>query len=139
MTDPMTGLWRAQQDAATRMTEGWRALLQPSADRAAGPPAPPEAADPPQQPVDTDPADDTAGDTPAEVSEPEPSVLDAFQAIQALSDGQRDFAQHMARWAELQRDLADTMASWASRQRDYADSLDRTLAPFSPGTDERRT
>ena len=146
MDNAMNELWRAQQDAATRLTESWRTLLQPAADGTARPPAPAQTDDPTQQLVDTDPgettdSDTTDSDTTGEVTEPEPepepSALDAFQAIHALRDGQRDLAQHMTRWAELQRDLADTTTAWASRQRDHADTLDRLLAPFSPGTVER--
>jgi hypothetical protein len=122
MGNPMNDLWRAQQDAATRMAEGWSTLLQPAADRTARPPAPSEITD---------------GDTVEEVVEevePGPSAADALEAIQALGDGQRDFAGHMARWAEQQRDLADAMTAWAGRQRDAADALDRVLAAFSPAT-----
>jgi hypothetical protein len=146
MDNAMNELWRAQQDAATRLTESWRTLLQPAADGTARPPAPAQTDDPTQQLVDTDPgettdSDTTDSDTTGEVTEPEPepepSALDAFQAIHALRDGQRDLAQHMTRWAELQRDLADTTTAWASRQRDHADALDRVLAPFSAGTVER--
>ena len=153
MDNAMNELWRAQQDAATRLTESWRTLLQPAADGTARPPAPSQTDDPTQQLVDTDPgettdsdttgSDTTDSDTTGEVTEPEPepepepSALDAFQAIHALRDGQRDLAQHVTRWAELQRDLADTTTAWASRQRDHADALDRLLAPFSPGTVER--
>lgn len=136
MGNPMNDLWRAQQDAATRMTETWSTLLQPATDRTARPPAPSEAADPPQAPVDHGTAIATDGDTTEEVVEVEsgPSAADALEAIQALGDGQRDFAGHMARWAEQQRDLADAMTAWAGRQRDSADALDRVLAAFSPET-----
>jgi hypothetical protein len=121
MGNPMNDLWRAQQDAATRMAESWSTLLQPATDRTARPPAPPEITD---------------GDTVEEVVEvePGPSAADAIEAIQALGNGQRDFAGHMARWAEQQRDLADVMTAWAGRQRDSAEALDRVLAAFSPET-----
>lgn len=125
MGNSMNDLWRAQQDAATRMAESWSTLLQPAADRTARPPAPSEITD---------------GDTVEEVVEevvevePGPSAADAIEAIQALGNGQRDFAGHMARWAEQQRDLADVMTAWAGRQRDSADALDRVLAAFSPET-----
>jgi hypothetical protein len=103
------------------MAESWSTLLQPATDRTARPPAPPEITD---------------GDTVEEVVEvePGPSAADAIEAIQALGNGQRDFAGHMARWAEQQRDLADVMTAWAGRQRDSAEALDRVLAAFSPET-----
>ena len=143
MNNPMNELWRAQQDAAARMTESWSALLQPTADRISS-----EADDAAREPVDTDPvdlldSDATDIDQSDEVVEPEPehqlepAALNALQAIESLGDGQRDFAQHMTRWAEHQRDLADAMTAWASRQGDYADALDRVLASLSTGTVER--
>ena len=46
MDNAMNKLWRAQQDAATRLTESWRDLNRPPADRAPRTPAPPEADDP---------------------------------------------------------------------------------------------
>lgn len=139
MDNAMNEMWKAQQDAATRLTESWRTLLQPAAAGTARPPAPAEADDPTQQLVDTEPEDTTASDINGETSEPQPefSAVDAFQAFQALRGGQRDFAEHLTRWAELQRDLADTTTALASRQRDYADALDRILGPFSPETVER--
>ena len=139
MNNPMNDLWQAQQEAATRMTESWSTLLQPAVGRTARPPAPSEADEPAQELVEADSVDATDSD-PAdtgEVADPLPAALDAIKAMQALGDGQRDFAEHMARWAELQRDLADVMTAWASRQRDSADALDRVLAPFSPGPVER--
>jgi hypothetical protein len=146
MGNPMNELWQAQQDAATRMAEGWRTLLQPATDRTASPPAPAPAADPPPQPVatgthDAGTEDVTAGYTIEEITEPEPepepSALGAIQAIQALSEGQRDFAGQMARWAELQHEFADTLTTWARRQQDHADALDHALAPFALGTVDR--
>jgi len=135
MNNPMNALWRAQQDAAARAAEGWLGLLQPEADQAPQIPAPPAAADDERQ-------EPTAGDTTPEVATPDdsttedigvdPAPLQAIEAMQNLGNGQRDFAEHMARWAELQRDLADSMTAWASRQREYADALERLLAPFSP-------
>ena len=134
MNDPMSELWRAQQDAATRITDSWRTLLQPATGLAARPPAP--DADLPQQLVDTDTDDPAEGETAEEAVEPapEPSVLDAFEAIQALRDGQRHLAKDLTRWAALQHELADTMTAWANRQRDTADALDRILAPFPPAS-----
>ena len=149
MGNPMNELWQAQQDAATRMAESWRTLLQPAPDRTARPPALPEAAHPQPEPVDTGTddtgTDDTTGseitgyeiadsDPTEEVVEPEPAGLGAIHAIQALGEGQRDFAGQMARWAQLQHELADAMTTWARRQQDCADALDRALVPFGPGT-----
>ena len=163
MSNPMNELWQAQQDAATRMAESWRTLLQPAADRTARPPAPPETTPSRPEPVDTGTVDtgtvdtgtDTGGDDTgtddtvgseitgyeiadseptAEVVEPEPAALGAIHAIQALGDGQRDFAGQMARWAQLQHELADAMTTWARHQQDCADALDRALVPFGPGT-----
>jgi hypothetical protein len=142
MDNAMNELWRAQQDAATRAAEGWLGLLQPGAGRAPHTPAPPTAADDQTQaPTDSDtPAEDASEDTTPEVTTdsdttPEvagPAPLEAIEAIRNLGHGQRDFAEHMTRWAELQRDLADSMTAWASQQREYADTQDRLLAPFSP-------
>jgi hypothetical protein len=133
MNDPMNELWRVQQDAATRLTDSWRTLLQPAAGPAATPPAPDDD-DPAQQLVGPDdPAESETTDGAVEPV-PEPSLLHAFEAIQALCDGQRDLAQDLTRWAERQHELADTMTAWATRQRDTADALDRILAPFSPAS-----
>jgi hypothetical protein len=135
MNNPMNDLWRAQQDAATRFTDSWRELLQPATERAPQTPTPPAEDDRTPEPGDTDPEDATDSDTTHEITGPEPGSLqasEAIQAIQNLSDGQRDFAEHITRWAELQRDLADSMTAWASQQREYADALDRLLAPLSP-------
>jgi hypothetical protein len=154
MDNAMNELWRAQQNAATRAAEGWLGLLQPGANRAPQTPVPPTADDQTQAPTnsdttpedttpeeitpeDTTPEDTTPEDTPdsdttPKLTGPEPAPLQGIQAIQNLVDGQRDFAEHMTRWAELQRDLADSMTAWASQQREYADALDRLLAPFSP-------
>jgi hypothetical protein len=122
---------------------------QTPGDRVAASRAPAAADDRPQAPIDSDtapadtpegippedstPEDPTHGDAAPEVTGPEPAALQAIRAIQNLGDGQRDFAEHVARWAELQRDLADSMTAWASQQRDYADALDSLLTPFSPG------
>lgn len=179
MNNPMNEMWRAQQDAATRVTEGWLGLLQPGAQTAT-PPTPddrtpastgdtgaedtraeearPEDTAAEDASADDASADDTAAedfgtediggeevteqateqtvdsDDPPEVAGPESAALEAIQAIRAiqnLGDGQRDFAEHMIRWAELQRDLADSVTAWATQQREYADAVDRLLAPFS--------
>ena len=134
MNDPMNELWRAQQDAATRFSEGWRTLLQPAADPTAQPPAPVESDDRTQELANSPDGGDTTGEViePEPEPEPAPSVLDAIQAIRAIRDGQRDSAAHMTHCAELQHELADAMTAWANRQRDTADALDRIFAPFSP-------
>ena len=116
MNGQMESAWRAQQEAAARFAEGWRALLASTAGRTTGAGAPPGLPDPLQ--VLTRSAADYAAV--------------ALQPLRDLADGQRDFADQMTRWAELQRDLADNMGSWAARQREYADNLDRMLAPFPP-------
>jgi hypothetical protein len=54
----------------------------------------------------------------------------ALRPLRELVDNQREFADHMTRWAELQRELADNVAAWAAQQRQYADALDALLAPF---------
>jgi hypothetical protein len=139
MDNAMNELWRAQQDAAKRATEGWLELLQPGAKRAPQAPEPVTADSPARLPDTGSTAEDTPDDaTDGEIvlqdSAPEPAVLEALQAIRAiqnLGDGQRDFAEHMTHWADLQRDLADSMTAWAKQQREYADALDRLLAPFS--------
>jgi hypothetical protein len=136
MDNAMNALWRAQQDAATRATEGWLGLLQPGTNQAPQDPAPPATADD-QRPAPTDgdatPEVATPEDTIPEVVDVEPApLLQVIEAIQNLGNGQRDFAEHMTRWAELQRDLADSMTAWASQQREYADALERLLGPISP-------
>ena len=115
MDGPAESIWRAQQEAAARFSEGWRALLESAAGQT-GAGASPRLPDPLQ--VLTRSAADYAAV--------------ALQPLRDLADGQRDFANQMTRWAELQRDLADNMGSWAARQREYADNLDRMLAPFAP-------
>ena len=116
MDGPVESVWRAQQEAAARFSEGWRALLESTAGRTTGAEVSPGQPDPLQ--VLTRNAADYAAV--------------ALQPLRDLAGGQRDFADQMTRWAELQRDLADNMGSWAARQREYADNLDRMLAPFSP-------
>ena len=116
MDGPVGSVWRAQQEAAARFSENWRALLESTAGQTKGSGASPDSSDPLQ--VLTRSAADYAGV--------------ALQPLRDLADGQRDFADQMTRWAELQRDLADNMGSWAARQREYADNIDRMLAPFAP-------
>jgi hypothetical protein len=116
MDGPMEGVWRAQQEAAARFSQGWRELLESTAGQMAASGASSGLPDPLQ--VLTRSAADYAAV--------------ALQPLRDLAEGQRDFADQMTRWAELQRDLADNMGSWAARQREYADNLDRMLAPFSP-------
>ena len=137
MDNAMNELWRAQQDAATRVAEGWLGLLQPGADGAPPTEAPPAADDQTHAPTgSTTTGEDTTDNDPTpEVTDPESAALQtipATLAIQNLGAGQRDFAEHITRWAELQRDLADSMTAWARQQCQYADALDRLLAPFSP-------
>jgi hypothetical protein len=137
MDNAMNALWRAQQEAATRAAEGWLGLLQPGANQAPQTQAPPVAANAQDPPTDSDttPEVATSEDITPEVVAVEPAPpgpLQAIEAIQNLSNGQRDFAEHMTRWAELQRDLADSMTAWASQQREYADALERLLGPSSP-------
>ncbi|MDT0349988.1 hypothetical protein [Pseudonocardia charpentierae] len=134
MDNAMNALWRAQQDAATRAAEGWLGLLQPGTDQAPQTPAAPATADDQDQaPPDSDTSDEVAApdDTSPEVGV-EPAPLEVIEAIRNLGNGQREFAEHMTRWAELQRDLADTMTAWASRQGEYADALERLLGPSKP-------
>ena len=76
----------------------------------------------------------TPEDTAPKVIDVGPSPLRVIGAIQNLGNRQRDFAEHMTRWAELQRDLADNMTAWASRQCECADELERLLTSFSPRT-----
>jgi hypothetical protein len=116
MDGSMESVWRAQQEAAARFSQGWRELLESTAGQTPGAGASPGLPDPLQ--VLTRSAADYAAA--------------ALQPLRDLANGQRDFAEHMTRWADLQRDLADNMGSWAARQREYADNLDRMLAPFSP-------
>lgn len=136
MNNPMNDLWKAQQDAATRFTDSWRTLLPTADDSTARSSRPPESDDRPAEIVENV-GNTTAVEPAHEVIEPEPEAPDFFRAIQALGDGQRDFADHMTRWAEQQRELADSMTVWADRQRECADALNRVLAPFSSGTGGR--
>jgi hypothetical protein len=115
MDGPVESVWRAQQEAAARFSEGWRALLESTSGRT-GAGTSPGLPDPLQ--VLTRSAADYAAV--------------ALQPLRDLVSGQRDFADQMTRWAELQRDLADNMGSWAAQQREYADNLERMLAPFPP-------
>jgi hypothetical protein len=143
VSDPIENVWRAQREAAARFTESWRGMLT-------GPAGAP-----------TKPASDAGGDASPDAggnAAPDaspavpagPTVEERFQALtdsvndyaatlvqplHHLVDSQRDFADRMARWAELQRDFADDMASWAARQREHVDHLDRLLAPFLPAPD----
>ena len=133
MDNAMNALWRAQQDAAARAADGWLGLMQPGADRASQTPDPPVAAADQAEATDSGTREASSPeDTTPEVVDAGPSLLQVIEAVQNLGNGQRDFAEHMTRWAELQRDLADSMTAWASQQREYADALDRLLAPFSP-------
>jgi hypothetical protein len=116
MDGTVEGVLRAQQEAAARFSEGWRALLESTSGRTTGAGTPPGLPDPLQ--VLTRSAADYA------------AVV--LQPLRDLVSGQRDFADQMTRWAELQRDLADNMGSWAAQQREYADNLERMLAPFPP-------
>ena len=114
MDGPIEGAWRTQAEAAARVTEVWRELLESSAGTTGSP-----ASRLIQDHLDavTRSAADYA------------SV--ALKPVRDLVEGQREFADRMARWAELQRELAENMASWAAQQREYADALDRLLAPFA--------
>lgn len=134
MNKPMNELWQAQQDAAARFADSWRTMLQPAADPATRSPVAAEVDDRPAETVDIDTEDTSDGDSAREVAEPEPAAMNVFQAIQALGDGQREFADQMTRWAELQRELADTLTAWANQQREYADTLNHMLAPSSSRT-----
>jgi len=111
MDNAMNALWRAQQDAATRAAEGWLGLLQPGAN---------QAADQPEAPTDSDTPDVlTPEDTAPEAVDVGPSPLQVIEAIQNLGNGQRDFAEHMTRWAELQRSgrQPDRVGEPATRMR----------------------
>jgi hypothetical protein len=132
MDNAMNEMWRAQQNAAARVTEGWLGLRQPGAN--------PTLKDQAQAPTGGDTgAEDTTEDTADSDTTPEVAgaesvslqVMQAIREIQNLGQGQRDFAEHMTHWAELQHDLADSMTAWAKQQRDYADTLDRLFARFS--------
>ena len=103
MNDPVVSVRRAQREAAARFTEDWRGLLTGVEERFRA-------------------LTRSMTDYAATVVQP----------LDDLVNSQRDFADQMARWAELQRDLADNTASWAARQRQHVDHLDRVLAPFLP-------
>jgi len=116
MDGPMESVWRAQREAAARFTDSWRDLLDGTTAR------PSPAA--------------TAADVEERLRELVRTVTEHTAAVLAplrdLAQSQREFADHMARWAELQRDLADDVAAWAGRQRQYADHLDGLLAGPPP-------
>ena len=117
MDGSIEGVWRTQAEAAEHFTKVWRELLESS----------------------------TSGTTRSPASRLFQDQLDAvtrsaaeyaavaLKPLRDLVEGQREFADRMARWAELQRELAENMASWAAQQREYADTLDRLLSPFTPG------
>jgi hypothetical protein len=85
MDGPTESVWRAQQEAAARFADGWRALLESTAGRTTGAGASAGLPDPLQ--VLTRSAADYAAV--------------AIQPLRDLADGQRDFADQMTRWAEL--------------------------------------
>jgi ABC-type transporter Mla subunit MlaD len=110
---PITSVWRAQNEAATRLAEAWRRMLETSANVTAGQPS------------------DLADQLQALAKNAADYWGAAFGPLRELVDSQRQFADQMMHWAELQRDLADQVAGWARQQRDYTDALSRLLAPFS--------
>ena len=116
MTDAMEGIWQTQREAAAHFTEVWRQLLEGSAAATRGSPASQLFQD------QLDAVTRSAAQYAAV----------ALKPLRDLVEGQREFADKMARWADLQRDLADNMAAWAAQQREYADTLDGLLAPFTP-------
>ena len=116
MTSPIESALQAQREAAARFTDVWRELLQSTAD----------------QPTRPQAAQGLEGQLQKLTRSAADYAAVALQPIRDLVQGQRDFADHMTRWAELQRDMADNMASWAAQQREYADTLDTLLAPFTP-------
>ena len=117
MDDPMTSLVRAQQEAAARFARTWGEIATTAATAAASG----GVADPQRQ-------------FQEQFEALTRSVTDyataAAQPLRDLAAGQREFADRMARWAELQRELADSVATWADQQRRYADTLDRMVTPF---------
>ena len=113
MDGPVESVWRAQQEAAARFSEGWRALLESAAGRTTGAGASPGLPDPLQ--VLTRSAADYAAV--------------ALQPLRDLADGQRDFADQMTRSADCSATATQVVGGAA---RLYADNLDRMLAPFSP-------
>jgi hypothetical protein len=121
MDGPMESVWRAQSEAAARVAEVWRTLLETSTRLPSGQPS----------------------NVPDQLQALARGAADywgaAFQPLRELVERQREFADQMLRWAELQRDLADQVASWARQQRDYTDALSSLLAPFSPGGSESAT
>src|SRR5437899_3644165 len=109
----MEAMWQGQREAAARVAEIWRTVLDTSMSRATGQPA----------------------NLPDQLEALARSAADywgaAFQPLRELVEHQREFADQMLRWAELQRDLADQVAAWARQQRDYTEALNNLLAPFS--------
>ncbi len=115
MDGAMDEAWRAQRDAATRLTQLWADLLE-SGTRSAS------------QPLVAAQSDAVN----ALIRGAAEYATAAVQPVRDLIQGQRDFADQVNRWAEMQREIADGLASWAARQREYVDALDRLLPPFSP-------
>ena len=62
-------------------------------------------------------------------------ILGYFDTMNAplreMMAGHREFADQMARWAELQGELAEQMSAWARKQRDLADTMDSLLSPVA--------
>jgi hypothetical protein len=115
MDGAMDEAWRAQRDAATRLTQLWADLLE-SGTRSASQPLVAAGSDAMN----------------AMIRGAAEYATAAVQPVRDLIQGQRDFADQVSRWADMQREIAENMSSWAARQREYVDALDRLLPPFSP-------
>jgi len=114
-------MWQAQREAADRVADMWRTLLETS----------------------TSPTTSQPANIQDQLQALARGAADywgaAFQPLRELVEHQREFVDQMLRWAELQRDLADQVANWARQQRDYADALNTIVAPFSVGGSESAT
>lgn len=111
----MDGSLDAQRAAAIRFAEIWRELLEGSARGAS------ESL-----------AAASGESVNALIRQAAEYAAIAMQPVRDLLEGQRDFAEHVGRWAQMQRELADSLAEWAARQQEYLDALDQMLPPHVP-------
>jgi len=112
MDGPTERAWHAQREAAIGLAEIWREIVDGTV-RAAATPAGGEQ-------------------TAALARQVAEYAAIAAQPLRDLLAGQRDFAEHIGRWAEMQREIADGMATWAAHQQEHLDALDRLLPPYGP-------
>jgi hypothetical protein len=113
MDGPTELAWQAQRDAALRLAEIWRELVEGTVRAATQAPA----------------GGEQVAALARQVAE---YAAVAAQPLRDLLAGQRDFAEHVGRWADMQREIADGMATWSAHQQEHLDALDRLLPPYGP-------